>query len=32
MAARLAGHKTTWASTAEREALRRITLQDQLTT
>jgi transposase len=32
MAARLAGHKTTWASAAEREALRRITLQDQLTT
>jgi transposase len=32
MAARLAGHKATWASTAEREALRRITLQDQLTT
>jgi transposase len=30
MAARLAGHKTTWASTAEREALRRITIEDQL--
>jgi transposase len=29
MAARLAGHKTTWASTAEREALRRITAEDQ---
>jgi transposase len=30
MAARLAGHKTTWASAAEREALRRITVEDQL--
>ena len=32
MAARLAGHKTTWASAAEREALRRITVEDQLAT
>ena len=30
MAARLAGHKTTWASTTEREALRRLTAEDQL--
>jgi transposase len=30
MAARLAGHRTTWASTAEREALRRITAEDQI--
>jgi transposase len=30
MAARLAGHKCTWASTAEREALRRISLEDKL--
>lgn len=30
MAARLAGHKITWASAAEREALRRITVEDQL--
>jgi transposase len=30
MAARLAGHKTTWASAAEREALRRLTAEDQL--
>ncbi len=30
MAARLAGHKTTWASAAEREARRRITIEDQL--
>lgn len=32
MAARLAGHKITWASTAEREALRRMTIEDQLAT
>jgi transposase len=30
MAARLAGHKITWASTTEREALRRLTVEDQL--
>jgi transposase len=30
MAARLAGHKTTWASAAEREARRRMTIEDQL--
>jgi transposase len=30
MAARLAGHKITWASAAEREALRRMTVEDQL--
>ena len=30
MAARLAGHKITWASTTEREALRRMTIEDQL--
>jgi transposase len=30
MAARLAGHKITWASTAEREALRQMTVEDQL--
>jgi len=30
MAARLAGHQTTWASAAEREALRRMTIEDQL--
>ena len=29
MAARLAGHKITWASSTEREALRRITIEDQ---
>jgi transposase len=29
MAARLAGHKITWASTIEREALRRMTIDDQ---
>jgi len=32
MAARLAGHKITWASTTEREALRRMTIDDQLAT
>jgi transposase len=32
MAARLAGSKTTWASTAERQALRRMTVEDQLAT
>jgi transposase len=32
MAARLAGHQTTWASAAEREALRRITAEDQFAT
>ena len=32
MAARLAGHKITWASTAEREALRRMTIEDQFAT
>ena len=32
MAARLAGHKITWASAAEREALRRMTIEDQLAT
>jgi len=30
MAARLAGHKITWASATEREALRRMTIEDQL--
>jgi hypothetical protein len=30
MAARLAGHKITWASTAEREALRQMTVEDHL--
>lgn len=30
MAARLAGHKITWASTMEREALRRMAIEDQL--
>lgn len=30
MAARLAGHTITWASTAERQALRRMTIQDQI--
>ena len=30
MAARLAGHKTTWASTTERQALRRMTIEDRL--
>jgi len=30
MAARLAGHRITWASTAERAALRRTTIEDQL--
>jgi transposase len=30
MAARLAGHTTTWASAAEREARRRMTVEDQL--
>ena len=32
MAARLAGHKITWASTIEREALRRMAIEDQLAT
>jgi transposase len=32
MAARLAGHKITWASATEREALRRMTIDDQLAT
>jgi transposase len=32
MAARLAGHKITWASTAEREALRRMTVEGQIAT
>jgi transposase len=32
MAARLAGHTTTWASAAEREARRRMTVEDQLAT
>jgi transposase len=32
MAARLAGQSCTWASATEREALRRITVEDQLTT
>jgi transposase len=32
MAARLAGHKITWASTIEREALRRMTIEDQFAT
>jgi transposase len=32
MAARLAGHQITWASTAEREALRRMTIEDQIAT
>lgn len=32
MAARLAGHKITWASAAEREAMRRMTIEDQLAT
>jgi hypothetical protein len=30
MAARLAGHTTIWASATEREALRRLTVEDQL--
>jgi hypothetical protein len=30
MAARLAGHTTTWASATEREARRRMTVEDQL--
>jgi hypothetical protein len=28
----LAGHKITWASTAEREALRRMTIESQIAT
>ena len=32
MAARLAGHQITWASTTEREALRRMTIEDQIAT
>jgi transposase len=32
MAARLAGHTTTWASATEREALHRLTVEDQLAT